>query len=270
MKRLLSLLRHCHGSLLLVRRLRAARRRRVAVMAQYSGDTRREQVLAARANPIRSNVAQLRVEWRRPALDAAVHRGGAARARDGQPARHALDGGRRAVTRRTPIGFVEAFDAGTGRDTARWSRRSTASLHELPRRRRRAASLIGRAATASDSSYSTASTCSRSTRRRASRSRGSFGDNGHVNVSADIGGGFVYVATRRAVRRSSTSSCSAEHLATSSLTRKRRAATCSRRAHGQGVRWVFHVVPQAGELGVETWENANRGATRATHRCGRA
>ena len=83
----------------------------------------------------------------------------------------------------------------------------------------------------------------------------SFGDNGRVNVSADIGGGFVYTWSGAPFVIGDVvvlGGTPGDEFANKEATRSDVRAYDVRTGK---LRWVFHVVPQAGELGVETWEN---------------
>src|SRR5262249_10857480 len=136
----------------------------------------------------RSNVAQLRVEWRRRALDAAVI-AAAPQLRAGANFHSTplMVGG--VLYAPNAVGFVEAFDAGTGktlwveppldasptgyrggttRGVAYW--RSGNDARILVQHTQHLLALDA----------------------KTGRPIKSFGDNGRVNVSADIGGGFVY------------------------------------------------------------------------------
>ena len=152
---------------------------------EYSGD-----LGASKYSPLdqinRSNVARLRITWRRPALDAAVI-AAAPRLRATANLRGTplMVGG--VLFAPNAIGFVEAFEAGTGKtlwvepplDSGPTGYRGTTTRGVGYWRSGDDARIL-----VQHSEYLLALEA------KTGRPLPSFGDNGHVNVSADIGGGF--------------------------------------------------------------------------------
>jgi quinoprotein glucose dehydrogenase len=217
---------------------------------EYSGDSG-----ASKYSPLdqidRSNVATLRIAWRRPALDAAV----VARA----PRLRAA-----ATFRSTPlmiggvlyapnaVGFVEAFDAGTGKtlwvepplDAGETGYRGASTRG------------VGYWASGDDarilaqhSEYLLALDA------KTGRPIATFGDSGRVNVSSDIGGGATYTWTGAPFVIGDVVVLGASPLDDFVTKEAVRSDVRAYDVRTGKLRWIFHVIPQAGELGVETWEN---------------
>jgi quinoprotein glucose dehydrogenase len=216
----------------------------------YSGDSG-----ATKYSPLdqidRSNVARLRVLWRRPALDAAIV-AAAPRLRAGRNFRSTplMVGG--VLFAPNAVGFVEAFDAGTG--ATLWVE---PPLDAGPTGYRGATTRgVGYWRSGDDarilvqhSEYLLALDA------KTGRPIQSFGDNGRVNVSADIGGGFVYTWSGAPFVIGDVvvlGGTPGDEFANKEATRSDVRAYDVRTGK---LRWVFHVIPQAGEPGVETWEN---------------
>jgi quinoprotein glucose dehydrogenase len=198
-----------------------------------------------------SNVDRLRIVWRRPAVDASIMRevpslrfGNSFRA---TPLR--IDG---VLYSPNGIGFVEAFDAGTG--TTIWVE---APLDEG--RNRYAGTATRGVGFWTDGEQ-----------RRIIVQRGEylmaldaetgehfddFGDGGRVNLSRDLERGLTHnwsgaplVVGDVVVVGHSTNDTFESMTAGRGDVRAYDVRTGA-------LRWIFHVIPQAGELGVETWEN---------------
>ncbi len=217
---------------------------------EYSGDSG-----ATKYSPLdqinRSNVTNLRVVWRRPALDAAVVAAAPRlRARANFHSTPLMVGG--VLFAPNAIGFVEAFDAGTGNTL--WVE---PPLDTGPSGYRGATTRgVGYWRSGDDerilvqhSEYLLALDA------KTGQPVRSFGDNGRVNVSADIGDGFVYtwsgapfVIGDVVVLGGTPGDEFANKEATRSDVRTYDVRTGK-------LRWVFHVIPQEGEFGVDTWED---------------
>ena len=217
---------------------------------EYSGD-----LGATKYSPLnqinRSNVAQLRIEWRRPSLDAAVLAASPqVRAGGNFHSTPVMVSG--VLYAPNSVGFVEAFDAGTGktlwveppldgsptgyrggttRGVAYWQ--SGNDVRILVQHTQHLLALDA----------------------KTGKPIPTFGDNGHVNVSADIGGGFVYTWSGAPFVIGDVvilGGTPGDEFANKEATRSDVRAYDVRTGK---LRWVFHVIPQAGEPGVETWEN---------------
>jgi glucose dehydrogenase len=153
----------------------------------YSGD-----LGASKYSPLdqidRSNVARLSIAWRRPALDAAVlARSPRLRAASTFRSTPLMVGG--VLYASNGVGFVEAFDAGTGKTL--WVE---PPLDDGPTGYRGASTRgVGYWKSGNDarvlaqhSEYLLALDA------KTGRPIPTFGDNGRVNVSADVGAGFTY------------------------------------------------------------------------------
>ena len=217
---------------------------------EYSGD-----LGASKYSPLnqinRSNVGRLRIEWRRPAVDASVI-AAAPRVRVGANFHSTplMVGG--VLYAPNAIGFVEAFDAGTGKTL--WVEQpldSTPTGYRGGTTRGVAYWQSGDDSRilAQHSQYLLALDA------KTGKPIPSFGDNGRVNVSADIGGGFVYTWSGAPFVIGDVvvlGGTPGDEFANKEATRSDVRAYDVRTGK---LRWVFHVVPQAGEPGVETWEN---------------
>jgi quinoprotein glucose dehydrogenase len=217
---------------------------------EYSGDSG-----ASKYSPLdqinRSNVAQLRVVWRRPALDAAVI-AAAPRVRATANLRGTplMVGG--VLFAPNAVGFVEAFDAGTGNtlwvepplDSGPTGYRGSTTRGVAYWRNGDDARIL-----VQHSEYLLALDA------KSGRPIPSFGDNGRVNVSADIGDGFVYTWSGAPFVMGDVvvlGGTPGDEFANKEAMRSDVRAYDVRTGK---LRWVFHVIPQTGELGVETWEN---------------
>jgi quinoprotein glucose dehydrogenase len=199
----------------------------------------------------KTNVAQLRIAWRRPALDAAVV-AQAPQMRAGRSFRSTplMIGG--VLYAPNGVGFVEAFDPGTGKTL--WVE---PPLEAGPSGYRGASTRgIGYWRDGSDerllvqhSEYLLALDP------RTGKPISGFGDGGRVYLSAGMGADMRYTWTGApfvigdvVVLGMSPFDEFANKEATRSDVRAYDVRTGK-------LRWTFHVIPQAGEYGVETWEN---------------
>jgi quinoprotein glucose dehydrogenase len=217
---------------------------------EYSGD-----LGASKYSPLdqidRSNVARLKIAWRRPALDAAVlARSPRLRAASTFRSTPLMVGG--VLYASNGVGFVEAFDAGTGNTL--WVE---PPLDDGPTGYRGASTRgVGYWQSGNDarvlaqhSEYLLALDA------KTGRPIPTFGDNGRVNVSADVGASFTYTWTGAPFVIGDVvvlGGTPGDEFANKEATRSDVRAYDVRTGK---LRWVFHVIPQAGEPGVETWEN---------------
>jgi quinoprotein glucose dehydrogenase len=199
----------------------------------------------------RSNVAKLGMVWRRPAVDAsiltAVPRLRPERSFRATPLM--VDG---VLYSPNGIGFVEAFDAGTGKTV--WIEQpfeQGAEGYRGTSTRGVAYWTDGRDARilVQRSQYLIALNA------KTGKPYQDFGDGGRVNLSAGYGPDMVYtwsgaplVIGDVVVMGSSPGDTFAAKEATRSDVRAYDVRTGK-------LRWQFHVIPQAGEFGVNTWEN---------------
>ena len=242
-----------HGTLALLGVLAAAvalAQTRDGQWRAYGGDG-----AASRYSPLdqidKSNVAKLGIAWRRPAVDASIL-GAVPRLRPERNFRATplmVDG---VLYSPNGIGFVEAFDAGTGktlwierpfepgpsgyrgtstRGVAYWTDGHDARI------------LVQR------SEYLLALNA------KTGKPYAGFGEGGRVNLSAGYGPDMVYtwsgaplVIGDVIVMGSSPGDTFTSKQATRGDVRAFDVRTGK-------PRWQFHVIPQAGEPGVETWEN---------------
>ena len=246
-------LRICYGALaplLLAAAASAQIGTRGGQWQTYGGDN-----AASRYAPLdqidKSNVAKLGIVWRRPAIDASIM----AAVPRLKPERNfratplMVDG---VLYSPNGIGFVEAFDAGTGKTV--WieqpfeagpdgyrgtSTRGVAYWTDG----RDARILVQR------SEYLLALNA------KTGKPYKNFGDGGRVNLSAGYGPDMVYtwsgaplVIGDVIVMGASPGDTFARKAATRTDVRAYDVRTGK-------LRWQFHVIPQAGEPGVETWEN---------------
>ena len=242
-----------HGALALVGVLVAA-----AALAQtrdgqwraYGGDN-----AASHYAPLdqidKSNVAKLGIAWRRPAVDASILTI-APRLKPDHTFRATplmIDG---VLYSPNAIGFVEAFDAGTGKSV--WIEQPFTSGPDGYRgtsTRGAAYWTDGRDARilVQRSEYLMALNA------KTGKPYKDFGDGGRVNLSAGLAPATVYtwsgaplVIGDVVVMGMSPGDTFAAKEATRSDVRAYDVRTGK-------LRWQFHVIPQAGEAGVETWEN---------------
>jgi quinoprotein glucose dehydrogenase len=217
---------------------------------EYSGD-----LGASKYSPLdqidASNVGRLRIAWRRPALDASIL-AQSPRMRAGRSFRSTplmIDG---VLYAPNGVGFVEAFDAGTGKTI--WV--------EPPLE-------------AGDNGYRGASTRGIAYWRSGNDARllvqhteyllaldpktgkpiPAFGDNGRVFLSAGMGADMRYTWTGAPFVMNDVvllGMSPFDEFANKEATRSDVRAYDVRTGE---LRWTFHVIPQEGEFGVETWEN---------------
>jgi len=217
---------------------------------EYSGD-----LGASKYSPLdqidRSNVARLSIAWRRPALDAAVlARSPRLRAASSFRSTPLMVGG--VLYASNGVGFVEAFDAGTGKTL--WVE---PPLDDGPAGYR-GASTRGVGYWQSDDDarvFAQHSEYLLALDAKTGRPIPAFGDNGRVNVSADVGANFTYTWTGAPFVIGDVvvlGGTPGDEFANKEATRSDVRAYDVRTGK---LRWVFHVIPQAGEPGVETWEN---------------
>jgi quinoprotein glucose dehydrogenase len=216
----------------------------------YGGDN-----AASRYAPLdqidESNVAKLAILWRRPAIDASILAvvPGMRAERTFRATPLMIDG---VLYSPNGIGFVEAFDAGTGKTL--WIEQplepgpngyrgtSTRGVgYWTDGRDARVLVQRGEYLLALDA--------------KTGKHYDDFGDDGRVHLSAGYGPDMVYtwsgaplVIGDVVVLGSSPGDTFASKEATRSDVRAYDVRT------GE-LRWQFHVIPQQGELGVETWEN---------------
>jgi quinoprotein glucose dehydrogenase len=198
-----------------------------------------------------SNAARLRIAWRRPAVDASITRQ-APELRYGASFRASplmIDG---VLYAPNGIGFVEAFDAGTG--ATLWVE---APLDEGPNRYAGTVTRgVGYWADGEDArilvqrgEYLMALDA------KTGEHYDDFGDGGRVHLSRDLERGLThswsgapFVVGDVVVVGHSTNDTFDSMTAARGDVRAYDVRTGA-------LRWIFHVVPQEGELGTETWEN---------------
>jgi quinoprotein glucose dehydrogenase len=216
----------------------------------YSGDAG-----ANKYSPLdqidRNNVARLRIAWRRPALDAAVL-AEAPRMRAGRSFRSTPLMIKGVLYAPNGVGFVEAFDAGTGKTL--WVE---PPLEAGPDGYRGASTRgIGYWRDGNDERLLVQHTeYLLALDLRTGKPIPTFGTGGRVYLSEGMGADMRYTWTGApfvigdvVVLGMSPFDEFANKEATRSDVRAFDVRT------GQ-LRWTFHVIPQAGEYGVETWEN---------------
>jgi quinoprotein glucose dehydrogenase len=215
----------------------------------YSGD-----VAATKYSPLdqidKSNVARLTIAWRRPALDASI----VAAAPSMRPARTfrstplMIDG---VLYGSNAVGFVEAFDPATGRTI--WVEPPL----EPGENGYRGASTrgIGYWSDGRDarilvqhSEYLLALSA------QTGRPITSFGDNGRVYLSAGMGDDMRYTWTGAPLVVGDAVVLGMSPFDEFPAKEATRSDVRAYDVRTGALRWQFHVIPQAGEAGVETWE----------------
>jgi glucose dehydrogenase len=201
----------------------------------------------------KSNVAKLAIAWRRPAVDASI-RAAAPTMRPEHTFRATplmVDG---VLYSPNGVGFVEAFDAGTGKTV--WIEppfepgpagyRGTSTRGVAYWTDGRDARIL-----VQHSEHLIALSA------KTGRPYADFGDGGRVNLSAGLGPDMVYtwsgaplVIGDVVVMGMSPGDTFANKEATRSDVRAYDVRTGK-------LRWQFHTIPQEGELGVNTWENGS-------------
>jgi quinoprotein glucose dehydrogenase len=218
----------------------------------YSGD-----VGATKYSPLeqidRNNVERLRIAWRRPAIDASIlaH---APQLRPGRSFRSTplmIDG---ALYGTDGIGFVEAFDAGTGRTI--W----VEPPFEPAPAGYRGSSTRGLAywtdgederLLVQRSEYLIALD------RKTGKPHSDFGDGGRVSLSEGLGPDLRYTWTGAPFVIGDVvvlGQSNGDEFANKEATRGDVRAYDVRTG---ALLWTFHVIPQAGEHGVDTWEDGS-------------
>ena len=154
------------------------------------------------------------------------------------------------------VGYVEAFDPGTGKTL--WVEPPLEpGAERVPRRvdaRHRLLERLGRDAAPPRSAH--ANICSRSIRKPASRTRTSA-TNGRVYLSEGMGPDMRYTWTGAPLVIGDVvvlGMSPFDEFANKEATRSDVRAYDVRTGK---LRWQFHVIPQKGEFGVETWENGS-------------
>ena len=216
----------------------------------YSGDH-----AATKYSPLdqidKSNVRELRIDWRRPAIDASILQAvpQLRAARNFRSTPLMIDG---VLFGTNGVGFVEAFDPGTGKTI--WVE---PALEQGPSGYR-GASTRGLA-------YWTDGTDERilvqhseyllALNAKTGKPHANFGDGGRVFLSEGMGSDMSYTWTGAPLVVGDVvvlGMSPGDTFATKEATRSDVRAYDVRTGR---LRWTFHVIPQAGELGVETWEN---------------
>jgi quinoprotein glucose dehydrogenase len=216
----------------------------------YSGD-----LGASKYSPLeqidKSNVSRLRIAWRRPALDAAITATAPQmRANSSFRSTPLMIGG--VLYAPNGVGFVEAFDAGTGKTL--WVE---PPLEPGPNGYRGAATRgIGYWRSGDDArllvqhnEYLFALDLA------TGRPIPTFGDNGRVYLSAGMGADMRYTWTGAPFVIGDVVVLGMSPLDDFANKEATRSDVRAYDVRTGALRWTFHVIPQAGELGVETWEN---------------
>ncbi len=217
---------------------------------EYSGD-----LGASKYSPLdqidENNVARLRIAWRRPALDAAV----AAQAPQMRAARDfrgtplMIDG---VLYAPNGVGFVEAFDPGTGKTL--WVE---PPLDAGPNGYAGASTRgIGYWQSGDDSRLLVQhNEHLYALDLRTGRPVPSFGANGRVDLSVGLGPDMRYTWTGAPFVIGDVVVLGMSPLDDFANKEATRSDVRAYDVRTGALRWTFHVIPQAGELGVETWEN---------------
>jgi quinoprotein glucose dehydrogenase len=216
----------------------------------YSGD-----LGASKYSPLeqidKSNVSRLRIAWRRPALDAAITATAPQmRANSSFRSTPLMIGG--VLYASNGVGFVEAFDAATGKTL--WVE---PPLEPGPNGYRGASTRgIGYWRSGDDArllvqhnEYLFALDLA------TGRPIPTFGDNGRVYLSAGMGADMRYTWTGAPFVIGDVVVLGMSPLDDFANKEATRSDVRAYDVRTGALRWTFHVIPQAGELGVETWEN---------------